>query len=126
MKPTIIEQWRAYLFVAALAAVAIQAVVFIAILVLHVRTDVFTSPPFRIGVVAAIAGAVHVVRLLARDAFRDAIANRHAQVVGWQHRTVTVSAHCPRRVLVLLHVRLNRHTFDPTLPETPQTALESP
>lgn len=116
MQPTIIDQCRAYLYLAALAATSIQAVVFIAILVLRVPQDVFTTPPFRIGVVAAIACVTWVVQRLAREAFHNALASRHAHLVGWERRTVALSAQCPRRPLVLLHVRLNPHTFDPALP----------
>lgn len=116
MKPTIIEQYRAYLYLAGLAATLIQAAVFIAILVFRVPQDVFATPAFRVGVVAVIAGVTWVLRHLARTAFRDALASRHACLVGWERRTVALSAQCPRRPLVLLHVRLNRHAFDPALP----------
>jgi hypothetical protein len=116
MQPTIIEQCRAYLYLAALAATLIQAVVFIAILVLRVPQDVFATPAFRIAALTAIAGITWVLRHLASEAFRDALASRHAHLVGWERRTVALSAQCPRRPLVLLHVRLNRHTFDPALP----------
>ena len=116
MKSSIIEQCRAWLFLASLSATLIQAVVFIAIVVLRVPQDVFTSPLFRIGVALAIAAAVFVMRRLARNAFRNALASGHARLVGWQRRAVALSAHCPRRSLVLLHVRLNRQTFDPVMP----------
>jgi hypothetical protein len=116
MKPPLIEQLRAYLQLAALSAILIQAVVFIAIVVLQVPQAVFTSALFRIGAALAIAVSVYAMRGLARDAFRDALASRHARLVGWQRRTVALGPECPRRLLVLLHVRLNRHTFDPALP----------
>ncbi|WP_322015695.1 hypothetical protein [Paraburkholderia sp. J12] len=116
MKPPLIEQLRTYLQLAALSAILIQAVVFIAILVLQVPQAVFTSAPFRVGAAVAVALSVYAMRGLARDAFRDALASRHARLVGWQRRTVALGPECPRRLLVLLHVRLNRHTFDPALP----------
>ncbi|MFP6562793.1 hypothetical protein WJ542_31510 [Paraburkholderia sp. B3] len=116
MKPTIIEQCRAYLYLAGLAAILIQAVVFIAIFVFRVPQEVFATPAFRIGVVLAIAGITWGLRHLAREAFRNALASRHAHLVGWERRTVALSAQCPRRRLVLLHVRLNPRTFDPALP----------
>ncbi|WP_043201988.1 hypothetical protein [Paraburkholderia acidipaludis] len=116
MKPTIIEQCRAYLYLAGLAATLIQAVVFISIVIFRVPQDIFTAPAFRIGIAVAIAGVTWGLRHLAREAFRSALASRHAHLVGWERRTVALSAQCPRRSLVLLHVRLNRHTLDPALP----------
>jgi Na+/H+-translocating membrane pyrophosphatase len=116
MKPTIIEQCRAYLYLAGLAAILIQAVIFIAILVFSVPQSVFTTPAFHVGVAAAIAGFTWGLRHLAREAFRNALASRHAHLVGWERRTVALSAQCPRRGLVLLHVRLNPRSFDPALP----------
>jgi glycerol uptake facilitator-like aquaporin len=79
MKPTIIEQCRAALSVAALAAVLIQLVVFIAILALGVSQDVFTSPAFRLGVVIVVAGAVYGVRRPRRKALYDPLLSRQAR-----------------------------------------------
>jgi hypothetical protein len=115
MKPSIIDPCRAYLLVASLAAVASQTVILLSMLVLDVPEDVFTSPLSRVCVVAVIAATVLVVRRLAREAFCDALATRHARLIGWQQRTVALSAQCPRRPLVVLHVRWNRQRLEPAL-----------
>ena len=75
--------------------------------------DVFASPAFHIGVAVTIGAVVLAVRRLAHEAFRDALASRHARLAGHRQRTVALSAQCPRRALVLLHVQLNRQPFDP-------------
>lgn len=113
MTPSNIQQWRTHQFVASLAAILIQAVVFIAIVALGMPQDVFASPAFHIGVAVTIGAVVLAVRRLAHEAFRDALASRHARLAGHRQRTVALSAQCPRRALVLLHVQLNRQPFDP-------------
>jgi hypothetical protein len=95
MKPTIIEQCRAYLCFAGLSAAFIQAVVLISIFVLRVPQDVFTTPAFHIGVVPAIAGLTWILRHLARGAFRDTLSSGPAHLTDWESRTVTLSAPCP-------------------------------
>jgi len=79
MKTTIIEPCRAALYVAALAAVLIQVIVFIAILVLGVRQEAFTSPTFRIGVAVVVAGAVYGARRPRRKAAFNAPATQQAR-----------------------------------------------
>ncbi|RQH01634.1 hypothetical protein [Paraburkholderia dinghuensis] len=115
MKPSTIELWRAYLFVASLAAALIQVAAFFLVLFWRIPQDVFTSSQFRLGVVALVACSVVVVRRFALNTFHSALASRHARFVGDQQRTVALSPHCPRRLLVKLHVRFNRQSLDPAL-----------
>jgi 4-amino-4-deoxy-L-arabinose transferase-like glycosyltransferase len=115
MNPSTIERWRAYLLVASFAAAVIQVAAIFAILVLRVPQDDFASPLFRMSVIALVACSVAVVRQLAQLAFRDALASRHVRLVGGRQRAVALSAHCPRKILVILHVRFNRQTLDPAL-----------
>jgi hypothetical protein len=62
MKPPIFAQLHADLLVIALTAMVIQAVVFIAIEVLHVPQISFATPDFRYGVIGIVAAAVFAVR----------------------------------------------------------------
>jgi len=115
MNSSTIERWRAYRVVASFAAAAIQVAAFFALLVLRVPQDFFTSPLFHLGVVAIVACSATVARWLAQQAFRDALASRHARLVGGRQRTVALSAQCSRRLLVLPHVRFDRQSLDPAL-----------
>ncbi|CAG9264033.1 hypothetical protein [Paraburkholderia unamae] len=62
---------HAYLFVAALSAILIQAAVFVSIMLLHVPERDFESQPFRAAVLVAVGVAMLVVR---RQGRRDAQA----------------------------------------------------
>ncbi|PXW14564.1 hypothetical protein [Paraburkholderia caballeronis] len=112
MKPSTVEMLRAYLLVASLAATFIDAVVIVALCVFDVPEHVFQSFPFRIGVLIAVAVTLVVARNVAGFAFRSAVESRHAVVSDAPCRTVSVSADCPRRVLVIFHVRLNRRRLE--------------
>ncbi len=118
MHPSTVDQWRAHLLVASLAATVIQAAVVGALLVFDVPVAFFASAAFRLGAIATIAAAVLLIRGLAAFAFRAALANHFVQLGGDRHEThepVTLSHHCPRRALVVLHIRLNRKKFDSDL-----------
>ncbi len=66
------DRLQAYLFVASLSALVIQAAVFVAILLLHVPERAFESSAFRVAVLAATGCALVVVRRQARRATREA------------------------------------------------------
>ena len=108
MKPSTVEMLRGYLMMASLAATAIDAVVLLAVGVLGVPERAFEAAPFRVGVLVVVALAVFVMRGLARSAFRSAVANHHAIVRDTPCQTVSISADCPFRLLVVFHLRLNR------------------
>lgn len=105
--PTV-DQWRAHLLVASLAAILIQAIVLGSMLLLDVPVAFFTSTVFRLGVMAAVVASVFLTRRIAGSAFRSALAGNHVWLGGKRHCTVSLSSHCPRRALVVLYVRLNR------------------
>ena len=108
MKPSTVEMLRAYLLVVALAATVTDAFVLVALGVFGVPEHLFEAAPFRIGVLIAIALTLVVTRNFVRSAFRAALASRHAVVRDTACQTVSVSADCPFRLLVIFHLRLNR------------------
>lgn len=77
MKPPlfapIFTQLRADLLVIALTTMFIQAVVFIAIVVLRVPEHAFTTLGFRLGVIGVVSTTVLVARWIERRAALDAI-----------------------------------------------------
>jgi hypothetical protein len=114
MNPATIDQCRAHLLVASLAAALIQVMVLGAMIVFDVPVAVFTSNAFHLAVVALVVAAVFLTRKFSDSAFRAALAGNHVWLGNTRHRTVTLSSHCPRRALVVLHVRLNRKRFELT------------
>lgn len=108
MKPSTVDTLRAWLFVASLAATAIDAVVLVALEIFGVPERVFETAPFRVGVLIVIALTLVVTRHLAQSAFRSAVASRHAIVRDTPCQTVSLTADCPLRLLVVFHVRLSR------------------
>ncbi|MFD1561674.1 hypothetical protein ACFSHT_39500 [Paraburkholderia silviterrae] len=73
MKPPIFAQLRADLIVIALTTMFIQAVVFVAIVVLCVPATSFATPGFRLGVIGIVSATVLAVRWIERRAALDAI-----------------------------------------------------
>ena len=73
MKPTTFARLRADLLVIALTTMFIQAVAFVAIVVLRVPEISFETPGFRLGVIAIVAATVLAVRWIERRAALDAI-----------------------------------------------------
>lgn len=116
MNPATVDQWRAYLLVASLATVLIQAIVLGTMVVFDAPETLFTSSVFRIGVVVWVTVAVVLTRRLAEAAFRSALAGDHIGFGDAQCDIVTLSSRCPQRALVVLHVRFNRRKFNPCAP----------
>lgn len=73
MKPPPFARLRTDLIVVALTTMFIQAVVFIAIVVLRVPEISFATPGFRLGVIGIVAATVFAVRWFERRAALDAI-----------------------------------------------------
>jgi hypothetical protein len=117
MKPVTVDILRAHLPVASLTAMGAEAVVCTAQLVLPVPERFFVSMLFRLFAIAVIIGGVIAVREFAQAAFRFAIERRHASparqsmLSAWPARTVAVASDCPRRWLVILHLRLTGTPF---------------
>jgi len=73
MKPPPFARLRADLVVIALTTMFIQAVVFVAIVVLRVPEASFATPGFRLGVIGIVAATVFAVRWIERRAELDAV-----------------------------------------------------
>ncbi|PLZ00709.1 hypothetical protein CY652_19825 [Burkholderia sp. WAC0059] len=110
MKASMIDMLRAYLLAASLTAAFIDALMSLA-LAMGVSDGIFQSLTFRFGVLIAVACAVLIVRLAARSAFRSALAGRQVTIGGSSVETVLIRPACPRRELVILHLRFNRRLF---------------
>ncbi|AKM31072.1 hypothetical protein AB870_14500 [Pandoraea faecigallinarum] len=108
MKSTTIRMLRAYLLVASLGAVCIDACVVIAMLVFDVPERIFTSADFRIAMAASLLLLTLAARSAAQAAFEAALASRHVTLDGECRRgRVAMRDDCPHRLLVLLHVRIH-------------------
>lgn len=113
MKPVTVDMLRAHLLVASLTAVGTEAVVCIALLALPVSQQFFDSTSFRLLAIALIVGGVIVAREFAQAAFAIAVDRHHAQAVNRSALPVefAVTPDCPRRWLVILHLRLAGKPF---------------
>jgi hypothetical protein len=106
------DAWRANALIAAVAAMSAQLIVLLMMDVFHVPDRAFTSMPFHCATLAYLAAAVLLVHRLAAQAFRYALASGYVRLTSPAERLVRVAAHCPRRALVLLHLRLHRYQVD--------------
>jgi hypothetical protein len=113
MKPPTVDMLRAHLQVASLTAVGAEALVCVALLVLPVSQHFFGSASFRLIAIAVITGGVIVTRELARAAFELAVASCHANAANGSVRpfAFVVARNCPRRWLVVLHLRMSGKPF---------------
>ena len=107
MKSTTIRMLRAYLLVASLGAVCIDACVVISMLVFDVPESVFTSADFRIAMAGSLLLLMLAARSLAGAAYQAALSSRHASVDG-EGRKVALRDDCPHRWLVLFHIFIHR------------------
>ncbi|WP_430233026.1 hypothetical protein [Paraburkholderia tropica] len=110
MKFWTIRQWQAHILVAALAALAIQGMVFIGVLILGAPIERFDNPTFHLAAAVSIVLIALLVRTMAHAAFRHAASRgflrdaSHAPGMEW------MSHDCPHRVLVSLHCLLRAET----------------
>lgn len=111
MKPVTADMLRAHLMVASLTAMGAEVFALLALLVLPASQQDFSSTPFRLIAVAVIIGGVIVMRQFAHSAFELAIQSRHATSHGLLSWPVQVAPDCPRRALVILHLRLTGRPF---------------
>jgi hypothetical protein len=115
MKTLTVDMLRAHLLVASLTAVGAEALVCVTLLVLPVSQQFFGSASFRLFAIAVIVGAVIAAREFAQTAFESAIEKHHAEPLNrcaWPVE-FAVRADCPRRWLVVLHLRLAGKPFVP-------------
>lgn len=111
MKPVTVDMLRAHLMVASLTAMCAEMLACLALLVLPMSQDAFGSAPFRLMAVAVIIGGVILTRQFAHAAFELALHEHHATSCGRATQAVTIAPDCPRRWLVVLHLRLTGRPF---------------
>ncbi|MEZ0602027.1 hypothetical protein ACAX43_07720 [Paraburkholderia sp. IW21] len=111
MKPVTVDMLRAHLMAASLTAMGTEVFALLALLVLPVSRQVFGSATFQLLALALIIGGVIVMRRFAYAAFELAIQSRHAIPHIGPTRPVSVAANCPRRWLVILHLRFTGRPF---------------
>lgn len=112
MKPSTIDMLRAYLMTVSLAAVGMQIVMLVCLVVFGVSEQVFEAAPFRLAVAVIIVFATLATKHIAHAAFRFAVAHRHATYGDARVQIISVSRGCPVRMLVILHLRFSRRLFD--------------
>ncbi|REG58221.1 hypothetical protein B0G80_0869 [Paraburkholderia sp. BL6669N2] len=111
MKPATVDMLRAHLMVASLTAMGAEVLACVALLVLPVSQSAFSSMSFRLLAIAVIFSGVIVTRQFAHAAFELALQGRFATGVSRPSRPVAIAANCPRRWLVILHLRLTGRAF---------------
>ncbi|NML31143.1 hypothetical protein [Paraburkholderia antibiotica] len=111
MKPVIIDMLRAHLLIASLTAVGVEVVLCLALPVLPVPEAFFDSTSFRLFALAVIVGGVAVAREFAQDAFYSALQRDFVTPAGVGNASVALAPDCPRRWLVVLHLRLTGRPF---------------
>jgi hypothetical protein len=112
MKPSTVDMLRAYLMTASLASVFIATLALAALAVFGISDQTFQTQEFRAGAVAAVIFLVLLTRQAAKLAFHTAVANRHTSPIGQRGHRISVSRECPRRQLVILHLRFSRRLPD--------------
>jgi hypothetical protein len=111
MKPATVDMLRAHLMVASLIAMGAEVLACLTLLVLPVSQSAFSSMPFRLLAIAVIASGVIVTRQFAHAAFELALQARYATGTQRLARPVAIASDCPRRWLVILHLRLTGRAF---------------
>ncbi len=111
MKPATVDMLRAHLMTAAMAAICIDVLVVLALLLFGIPDQAFQSAWFRWLAVGVIACAVVTTRSLACREFGRAVASRHATYRSPRSSVVWLASDCPRRRLVVLHLRFSRIPF---------------
>jgi hypothetical protein len=111
MKPVTIDMLRAHLLVASLTAAGTEALLCIALPVLPVSDAFFASASFRLFVIALMVGGVVIAREFSQVAFEFAVRRNFAFRAVREAWPVAIAANCPRRWLVVLHLRLTAQPF---------------
>jgi hypothetical protein len=108
MKPLTVDMLRAHLMAASLTAMGTEALALLALLVLPISQQLFSSTSFQLLALALIVSGVLVMRQIAQAAFDLAIQGRYATRAG---RPVLIEADCPQRWFVVLHLRFTGKPF---------------
>jgi hypothetical protein len=110
-RSTTIAMLRAYLRVAAIGAICIEAISLVASLLFDVSDAFFETDTYRAGALLMLVAFVATTRLVALRAYRDSLTDRTAVVVDSHRQAVHLSSRCPVHGLVLLHLRFSRRPF---------------
>ncbi|MBN3846531.1 hypothetical protein G3N58_06745 [Paraburkholderia sp. Ac-20342] len=110
MKPATIDMLRAHLLVASVTAMGADTLLCVTLPMLPVSHTFFASMSFRLFALALIVGGVVVAREFAQVAFEFAVKHDYA-TAGGHVSPVAIAAGCPRRWLVVLHLRLTGQAF---------------
>ena len=111
MKPATVDMLRAHLLVASLTAMGAEVLACLALLVLPVSQSALSSLPFRLLAIAVILSGAIVTRQFAHAACELALDRRFATGASRPSRPVAIAVDCPRRWLVILHLRLTGRPF---------------
>ncbi|HEX7937150.1 MAG TPA: hypothetical protein VF573_29300 [Paraburkholderia sp.] len=111
MKPATVDMLRAHLMVASLTALAADVLACVTVAVVPGAQHLFVSSTFCLIALALMASGVIVTHQVAHAAFHLAVEERHASAASLHSRLVAVAADCPRRWLVILHLRLTGKPF---------------
>ena len=111
MKPVTVDMLRAHLMAASLTAMGAEILLLLVLLVLPISEETFSSTPFRLLALAMIVSGVIVIRRLAHASFEQAMQRRYVMTNIAPSRPVWVTTQCPRRGLVILHLRLTGRPF---------------
>ncbi|MBP0594830.1 hypothetical protein J8I87_35245 [Paraburkholderia sp. LEh10] len=112
MNQTTVEMIRAHLVTACLAATVIDLAVMSLLFFCDFPETLFETMSFRMLTFTLLLAAILVTRHAAGIAFRAAMRRRHAHFVG-QGDGVCVSAMCPARSLVILHLHFTGMPYVP-------------
>lgn len=115
MKPNHLDKLRAHLLAASFTAMGVEVLGYLALLVLPVPQGAVRATSLRLLAVVIIVAGVIAIRQFARVAFDLAIRSRHAvplPALAPGRQSVEIALDCPRRWLVIIHLRLTGTPFD--------------
>jgi hypothetical protein len=113
MKQTTVEMIRAHLVTASIAATTIDVAVVSLLFFFRFPEAAFETASFRMLMFTLLLAAVLTTRHVARLAFRAALRQHYARFVGPDSDSVSVSARCPARRLVILHLHFTGVPYVP-------------
>ncbi|CAG9226377.1 conserved hypothetical protein [Paraburkholderia tropica] len=112
MKFWTIRQWQAHILVAALAALSIQGMVFIDVLIMGAPAERFDTPTFHLTAAVSVALIVLIVRVIAHAAYRHAASRGMLRNACGPQEIMGLPHDCPHRVLITLHCLLCEPRLD--------------
>lgn len=107
-----VDMLRAHLLAAAFAALAVQVAALASLLLFGIAESAFDSSAFRASSALAIIAGIFAARRIAHFAFSGAVKSHHATCCDRLTKCISVASDCPRRHLVILHLRLSGIPFE--------------